>query len=171
MFWTIPTLMTWTRIVAIPLIVGVFYLPIDPVTRNEWATMMFVVFAATDWLDGFLARKLNQVSAFGAFLDPVADKILALTHRGLQIGCGRHGVFSVRGVDVDQGGAGRRVALDGHRVAGRPGHPADVDHRAHRPRPRLSGRAAGVHLSGRCVGPTFTTGRGRDAPSALRACS
>ena len=76
MFWTIPTLMTWTRIVAIPLIVGVFYAPIDPATRNLIATVMFVVFAATDWLDGFLARKLNQASAFGAFLDPVADKFL-----------------------------------------------------------------------------------------------
>jgi CDP-diacylglycerol--glycerol-3-phosphate 3-phosphatidyltransferase len=76
MFWTIPTIMTWARIVAIPLIVGVFYLPIEPATRNEVATIMFVVFAATDWLDGYLARKLNQVSAFGAFLDPVADKFL-----------------------------------------------------------------------------------------------
>jgi len=76
MFWTIPTIMTWTRIVAIPLIVGVFYLPIEPSTRNLIATIMFVVFAATDWLDGYLARKLNQVSAFGAFLDPVADKFL-----------------------------------------------------------------------------------------------
>ncbi len=76
MFWTIPTLMTWTRIVAIPLIVGVFYAPIDPATRNLIATVMFVVFAATDWLDGFLARKLNQTSSFGAFLDPVADKFL-----------------------------------------------------------------------------------------------
>jgi len=76
MFWTIPTLMTWTRIVAIPLIVGVFYAPLDPATRNLIATVMFVVFAATDWLDGFLARKLNQTSAFGAFLDPVADKFL-----------------------------------------------------------------------------------------------
>ena len=76
MFWTIPTLMTWTRIVAIPLIVGVFYAPMDPATRNLIATVMFVVFAATDWLDGFLARKLNQTSAFGAFLDPVADKFL-----------------------------------------------------------------------------------------------
>eukprot|EP01034_Spumella_vulgaris_P003868 gene3868-4949_t len=55
MFWTIPTLMTWTRIVAIPLIVGVFYAPVDPATRNLIATVMFVVFAATDWLDGFLA--------------------------------------------------------------------------------------------------------------------
>ena len=75
-FWTIPTLMTWTRIVAIPLIVGVFYLNIAPAERNMIATLMFVVFAATDWLDGFLARKLNQTSAFGAFLDPVADKFL-----------------------------------------------------------------------------------------------
>lgn len=76
MFWTIPTIMTWTRIVAIPLIVGVFYAPIDPATRNLVASLMFIVFAATDWLDGFLARKLNQTSAFGAFLDPVADKFL-----------------------------------------------------------------------------------------------
>ena len=76
MFLTIPTLMTWTRIVAIPLIVGVFYLPLEPATCNLIATVMFVVFALTDWLDGFLARKLNQTSAFGAFLDPVADKFL-----------------------------------------------------------------------------------------------
>lgn len=76
MFWTLPTILTWTRIVAIPLIVGVFYLPITPAAANLAATVMFVVFAATDWLDGFLARKLNQTSAFGAFLDPVADKFL-----------------------------------------------------------------------------------------------
>ncbi len=76
MFLTIPTVMTWTRIVAIPLIVGVFYLNIPPADRNLIATVMFVVFAATDWLDGFLARRLNQTSSFGAFLDPVADKFL-----------------------------------------------------------------------------------------------
>ena len=76
MFFNLPTLLTWTRIVAIPLIVGVFYLPLDGATRNLVATVMFVGFAATDWLDGWLARRLNQTSAFGAFLDPVADKIL-----------------------------------------------------------------------------------------------
>ena len=76
MFFTIPTVMTWTRIVAIPLIVGVFYAPIAPAAQNLLAAAMFVVFAATDWLDGFLARKLNQTSSFGAFLDPVADKFL-----------------------------------------------------------------------------------------------
>ena len=76
MFLTIPTIMTWTRIVAIPLILGVFYLPLPVATQNMVATIMFVVFAVTDWLDGYLARKLNQTSAFGAFLDPVADKFL-----------------------------------------------------------------------------------------------
>ena len=76
MFFTVPTLLTWTRIVAIPLIIGVFYLPLAPETRNLVATVMFIVFAWTDWLDGFLARKLNQTSSFGAFLDPVADKFL-----------------------------------------------------------------------------------------------
>ena len=76
MFLTLPTLLTWARIVAIPLIVGVFYLPLDAASRNLIATVMFVVFALTDWADGWLARKLNQTSAFGAFLDPVADKVL-----------------------------------------------------------------------------------------------
>jgi len=76
MFLTIPTLLTWARIVAIPLIVGVFYLPLASATRNEVATVLFIVFAATDWFDGYLARKLDQTSAFGAFLDPVADKFL-----------------------------------------------------------------------------------------------
>jgi CDP-diacylglycerol--glycerol-3-phosphate 3-phosphatidyltransferase len=54
----------------------VFYLPIEAGAQNLIATVMFVVFALTDWLDGFLARKLNQTSSFGAFLDPVADKFL-----------------------------------------------------------------------------------------------
>ncbi|MCP5272515.1 MAG: CDP-diacylglycerol--glycerol-3-phosphate 3-phosphatidyltransferase [Burkholderiaceae bacterium] len=76
MFFTLPTLLTWARIIAIPLIVGVFYLPLDAATRNLIATVMFVVFALTDWADGYLARKLNQTSSFGAFLDPVADKFL-----------------------------------------------------------------------------------------------
>ena len=56
--WTIPTLMTLARIAAIPLIVGLFYLPIETAERNLWATVMFVVFALTDWLDGYLARNV-----------------------------------------------------------------------------------------------------------------
>jgi cardiolipin synthase len=93
MFWTIPTIMTWTRIVAIPLIIGVFYLPISEPSRNLVATVMFVVFAATDWLDGFLARKLNQTSSFGAFLDPVADKFLVCACVLVLVHLGRADVF------------------------------------------------------------------------------
>ena len=96
MFWTIPTIMTWTRIVAIPLIVGVFYLPDTMVTiasKNLIATVMFVVFAATDWLDGYLARKLNQTSSFGAFLDPVADKFLVCASLLVLVHLNRADVF------------------------------------------------------------------------------
>ena len=57
--------------------VGVYFLPgVDGGTQDVLATVLFVVFALTDWADGYLARKLNQSSAFGAFLDPVADKFL-----------------------------------------------------------------------------------------------
>jgi cardiolipin synthase len=76
MFFNLPTLLTWARIVAIPLIIGIFYLPVDPATRNLTATVLFVAVALTDWADGWLARRLNQTSSFGAFLDPVADKFL-----------------------------------------------------------------------------------------------
>lgn len=93
MFWTLPTIMTWTRIVAIPLIVGVFYLPLPEGMRNLIATVMFVVFAATDWLDGFLARRLNQTSAFGAFLDPVADKFLVCASLLVLVHLNRADVF------------------------------------------------------------------------------
>lgn len=85
--------MTWARIAAIPLIVGVFYLPLEPATRNLIATVMFVLFAATDWLDGYLARKLNQVSSFGAFLDPVADKFLVCACVLILVHLGRADVF------------------------------------------------------------------------------
>jgi cardiolipin synthase (CMP-forming) len=76
MFFNLPTLLTWARIVAIPLIIGIFFLPVEPATRNLIATVSFIVVALTDWADGWLARKLNQTSSFGAFLDPVADKFL-----------------------------------------------------------------------------------------------
>jgi len=76
MFFNLPTLLTWARIVAIPLVVGVFYLGLDDALRNLIATVLFVVVALTDWADGYLARRLNLTSSFGAFLDPVADKFL-----------------------------------------------------------------------------------------------
>ena len=96
MFLTIPTIMTWTRIVAIPLIVGIFYLPDTIATmpgKNLIATVMFVLFAATDWLDGYLARKLNQTSSFGAFLDPVADKFLVCASLLVLVHLNRADVF------------------------------------------------------------------------------
>lgn len=76
MFFNLPTLLTWARIVAIPLVVGVFQLPLIEADRNLIATVLFVVVALTDWADGYLARRLNMTSSFGAFLDPVADKFL-----------------------------------------------------------------------------------------------
>ena len=76
MFFNLPTLLTWARIVAIPLVVGVFYLDLAEGARNLIATVLFVIVALTDWADGYLARRLNQTSSFGAFLDPVADKFL-----------------------------------------------------------------------------------------------
>ena len=72
----VPNLLTWARILLIPLVVGVYYLPLSPVEQNFIATAAFLVAAVTDWVDGWLARKLNQTSAFGAFLDPVADKLM-----------------------------------------------------------------------------------------------
>ena len=75
----LPNLVTLLRIMLIPLVVGVFFLP-DAVlsyeNQNIAATAVFIVAALTDWLDGWLARRLNQTSAFGAFLDPVADKLM-----------------------------------------------------------------------------------------------
>lgn len=75
----LPNLLTWLRIILIPLVVAVFYLPdgwLTPHEANLVAAGMFGVAALTDWLDGYLARILDQTSAFGAFLDPVADKLM-----------------------------------------------------------------------------------------------
>lgn len=89
MICNIPTMLTWLRILLIPVFVGVFYLPANAQNLvatsieglpNHWvnltATAIFAIAAFTDWADGYLARKLNQTSAFGAFLDPVADKLM-----------------------------------------------------------------------------------------------
>jgi CDP-diacylglycerol--glycerol-3-phosphate 3-phosphatidyltransferase/cardiolipin synthase len=75
--FSLPNQLTWARILLIPLVVGVFYLPwLTFPERNLAATVFFVIAAITDWFDGWLARKLGQTSAFGAFLDPVADKLM-----------------------------------------------------------------------------------------------
>ena len=75
----VPILLTWLRILTIPLVIGVFYVPevwLSSWRQNLIATSLFIAAAITDWLDGYLARRLNQTSAFGAFLDPVADKLM-----------------------------------------------------------------------------------------------
>ncbi|MES2935014.1 MAG: CDP-diacylglycerol--glycerol-3-phosphate 3-phosphatidyltransferase [Pseudomonadota bacterium] len=77
--FNIPILLTWLRVALIPLMVGVFYLPhhwLPPYEQGVASTAVFIVAAVTDWFDGFLARRWNQTSAFGAFLDPVADKLM-----------------------------------------------------------------------------------------------
>lgn len=72
----VPTLLTWARIILIPVVVGVYYAGLPRAEANLIATTAFVLAAVTDWFDGWLARKLGQTSAFGAFLDPVADKLM-----------------------------------------------------------------------------------------------
>ncbi|WP_412480186.1 CDP-diacylglycerol--glycerol-3-phosphate 3-phosphatidyltransferase [Azonexus sp. IMCC34839] len=77
--FNLPILLTWLRIVAIPLLIAIYYLPANWLTAHERdliATGIFMAAGLTDWADGYLARKLNQTSAFGAFLDPVADKLM-----------------------------------------------------------------------------------------------
>jgi len=74
-----PLFLTWCRIVAIPLFVAVLYVPEDWIgekSRNVISMWIFIGAAVTDWLDGYLARKWNQTTSFGAFLDPVADKLM-----------------------------------------------------------------------------------------------
>ena len=95
MFFNLPTLLTWARIAAIPLIVGVFYVESLTLAEQNWvAAAMFILFALTDWADGYLARKLNQTSAFGAFLDPVADKFLVCASVLVLVHLGRADVFA-----------------------------------------------------------------------------
>jgi CDP-diacylglycerol--glycerol-3-phosphate 3-phosphatidyltransferase len=74
MKWNIPNLLTLVRIILIPVLVLVFYAPYG--WSHLVSTAVFGLAAVTDWLDGYLARRLKQSSLFGAFLDPVADKLM-----------------------------------------------------------------------------------------------
>ncbi len=77
MRWNIPNILTLLRIVLIPVFILAFYLPYS--WAPPLATILFILAALTDWLDGYLARRLDQMSAFGAFLDPVADKLMVVS--------------------------------------------------------------------------------------------
>src|SRR5262245_65851973 len=108
----VPNLLTWLRILFIPAFLAVFYFPETLLTgseKNLAATLLFAVAAVTDWLDGYLARSLDQTSAFGAFLDPVADKLMVAAALILLVWLGR----------VDAPGAGgcycRRIRVWGCR--------------------------------------------------------
>lgn len=82
MVLNLPNLLTWGRILLIPLLLIVYYLPesvIPSHAKNVVGAGIFALAAVTDWLDGYLARYLRQTSAFGAFLDPVADKLMVAT--------------------------------------------------------------------------------------------
>src|SRR5439155_26063891 len=77
--FNVPNALTWLRILMIPVFTAIYYLPhtwLSPHAQNWIGTLIFSIAAITDWFDGYLARKLSQTSAFGAFLDPVADKLM-----------------------------------------------------------------------------------------------
>jgi CDP-diacylglycerol--glycerol-3-phosphate 3-phosphatidyltransferase len=81
MYFNFPIALTWLRIILIPAFVGVYYLPdawLSMDAKNWTAMTIFAVAAITDWADGWLARRWGQTSAFGAFLDPVADKLIVM---------------------------------------------------------------------------------------------
>jgi cardiolipin synthase (CMP-forming) len=101
MQYNIPTLPTWLRILLIPIFVGAFYWPENLRTLGEtpshsvnvFITAVFAIAAFTDWLDGYLARKWHQTSAFGAFLDPVADKLMVAAALIVLVEFGRVGAI------------------------------------------------------------------------------
>lgn len=92
MAFNLPNLLTWQRILAIPLLVCVYLVPFDAWgehSRNLVATILFILASITDWLDGWLARRLGQQTELGAFLDPVADKLLVCVALVMLLDLGR----------------------------------------------------------------------------------
>ena len=92
MAFNLPNLLTWQRILAIPLLVCVSLVPFDAWgehSRNLVATILFILASITDWLDGWLARRLGQQTELGAFLDPVADKLLVCVALVMLLDLGR----------------------------------------------------------------------------------
>jgi cardiolipin synthase len=96
MQWNVPNSLTMLRIFLIPVFVGIFYVPTEMIPThwvNLSATLVFALAAVTDWLDGYFARVLNQTSAFGAFLDPVADKLMVAAALIVLVEFGRVGAL------------------------------------------------------------------------------
>ncbi len=88
----LPNTLTWSRIFLIPILLGVYYLPDATISSNNrdiLAAILFLIGGLTDWLDGYIARKFNLMSSFGAFLDPVADKLIVSTALVILVWLGR----------------------------------------------------------------------------------
>ena len=94
---SLPNILTWGRILLIPLLIVVFYIPDGMLAssgKNLTAALIFTLAAITDWLDGYLARRFNQTTRFGAFLDPVADKLMVTTALVILVWLDRVGIFA-----------------------------------------------------------------------------
>ncbi|MCL2076414.1 MAG: CDP-diacylglycerol--glycerol-3-phosphate 3-phosphatidyltransferase [Betaproteobacteria bacterium] len=90
--FNLPIFLTWLRVAAIPLLVALYYLPLGWLSvaeRDFLSALVFVIASLTDWADGYLARRLNQTSTFGAFLDPVADKLIVAAALIILVDLGR----------------------------------------------------------------------------------
>ncbi|MEO8151751.1 MAG: CDP-diacylglycerol--glycerol-3-phosphate 3-phosphatidyltransferase [Rhizobacter sp.] len=96
MWRNLPMLLTWARIAMIPVLVGIDFLPnaeMSPHDKNVWQGALFVIAAVTDYFDGFLARRYQLVTRLGAFLDPVADKLMVCAALILLVNQHRIGVL------------------------------------------------------------------------------
>jgi len=105
MAWTIPNILTLLRIILIPVLVLVFYSPLE--WSYQISAAIFGLAAVTDWLDGYLARRLQQLSVFGAFLDPVADKLMVTVALVLLVQDNPSPLFAVPAAVI----VGREIAI------------------------------------------------------------
>ena len=105
MTWTIPNVLTLLRIILIPVLVLVFYSPLH--WSYQISAAIFGLAALTDWLDGYLARRLKQLSVFGAFLDPVADKLMVTVALVLLVQDNPSPLFAVPAAII----VGREIAI------------------------------------------------------------
>jgi CDP-diacylglycerol--glycerol-3-phosphate 3-phosphatidyltransferase len=105
MNWTIPNALTLLRIILIPVLVLVFYSPLH--WSHQISAAIFGLAAVTDWLDGYLARRLRQLSVFGAFLDPVADKLMVTVALVLLVQDNPSPLFAVPAAII----VGREIAI------------------------------------------------------------
>jgi CDP-diacylglycerol--glycerol-3-phosphate 3-phosphatidyltransferase len=109
MDFNIPNILTLLRVALIPILVLVFYLPLP--WANATSASIFTLAAITDWLDGYLARRLNQTSPFGAFLDPLADKLMVAVALVLLVQAHPTMWFAIPAAVI----VGREIAISGLR--------------------------------------------------------